>query len=52
MPTLLGIFIIIILFVIWKFIREMIKENRDSIIKNIAKESVLKLWQCLSLLFR
>ena len=29
MPTLLGIFIIIILFVIWKFIREMIKENRD-----------------------
>ena len=43
MPTLLGIFIIIILFVIWKFIR---------IIKNIAKESVLKLWQCLSLLFR
>ena len=27
MPTLLGIFII--LFVIWKFIREMIKENRD-----------------------
>ena len=29
MPTLLGIVIIIILFVIWKFIREMIKENRD-----------------------
>ena len=29
MPTLLGIFIIIILFVIWKFIREMIKKNRD-----------------------
>jgi len=30
MPAPLGIFLIIVLFVIWKFIREMIKDNRDN----------------------